>query len=204
MTHSDQLQHSNFSKNLSFPTIFFFPLNVLIFFTSILVEIIFFYHMFLFGLFLSSLPIFFFLFNFWTLFLNIWRNGHPNSHITSNVPLEFSLFLLFLYPIQDRLWLPVKADGDLIWDIRICGIQRVGWLFHSPTQVKTCNTKNINEKKKIKTNTELPTKIHIYPLLEQFVIFLHPPPPNVIILLLAKVCGLGLNFGSSFSGLIRI
>lgn len=182
MTHSDQLQHSNFSKNLSFPTIFFFPLNVLIFFTSILVEIIFFYHMFLFGLFLSSLPIFFFLFNFWTLFLNIWRNGHPNSHITSNVPLEFSLFLLFLYPIQDRLWLPVKADGDLIWDIRICGIQRVGWLFHSPTQVKTCNTKNIIEKKnklkQIKVNTELPTKIqnsHIS-LVGTICNFLTPPP----------------------------
>lgn len=154
--------------------------------------------MFLFGLFLSSLPIFFFLFNFWTLFLNtgIWRNGYPNSHITSNVPLEFSLFLLFLYPIQDRLWLPVKADGDLIWDIRICGIQRVGWLFHSPTQVKTCNTKNINEKKKIKTNTgkyriaDENTHISLVGTICNFL----TPPPNVIILLLAKVCGLGVEF----------
>lgn len=91
--------------------------------------------------------------------------------------------LLFLYPIQDTPWLPVKADGDLIWDIRICGIQRVGWLFHSPTQVKTCNTKNIIEKKnklkQIKVNTELTTKIqnsHIS-LVGTICNFLTPPPP---------------------------
>lgn len=181
MTHSDQLQHSNFSKNLSFPTIFFFPLNVLIFFTSILVQNIFFLSHVPFWIVFIFLTNFFFLFNFWTLFLNIWRNGHPNSHITSNVPLEFSLFLLFLYPIQDRLWLPVKADGDLIWDIRICGIQRVGWLFHSPTQVKTCNTKNINEKKKIKTNTGkyriADENTHIS-LVGTICNFLTPPPPQ--------------------------
>lgn len=93
MTHSDQLQHSNFSKNLSFLTIYFFPENnyfplFLIFFTSILVQNIFLSHV-PFRIVFIFLTNFFFLFNFWTLFLNIWRNGYPNSHITSNVPFFF-------------------------------------------------------------------------------------------------------------------
>lgn len=93
--------------------------------------------------------------------------------------------LLFLSAIQDTPWLPVKADGDLIWDIRIRGIQRIGWLFHSPTQVKTCNRKNINENK-IKTNTctgkyrELSTKNTEYSHIP-WNNFLYPPP-HVIIL----------------------
>lgn len=48
--------------------------------------------------------------------------------------------------------------------------------------------------KQIQVNTELPTKIHIYPLLEQFVIFLHPPPPKCYYLIVSKGMWVGVEF----------